>query len=147
MSRSEEPAASTQHAVEALLDAIQVTVAELGTGAGEDAAGWTAENLWSKRHWSATGSAAQATAFLESYYHAPDALVGPGWLLRAPDLSGEWADEPTPRSLLAGVVPPGITLDPDTEDELCQAWIDAAEAAYWSALVRSAERVLSCSMS
>lgn len=147
MRHGPETTADTQHAVESLLDAIQAQVAELGTLEGEDAAGWAAENLWSRRHWSATGATAQATAFLESYYTAPDALMGPGWLLRAPDLSGEWADERTPRSLLAEVVPSGITVDPDTEDELCQTWLDAAEAAYWSALVRGAERVLSCSMS
>ena len=53
--------------------------------------------------------------------------------LRTPNLSGEWADEPTPASLAYDL---GIDPDDDRLDHLCQMWEDAAHLAFWGEIER-----------
>lgn len=56
-----------------------------------------------------------------------------------PNLSGEWADSPTPRTLADD-----YNLDEDNDpdgwrlDEACTAWEDAASTAFWNELERVA---------
>jgi len=57
----------------------------------------------------------------------------------APNLSGEWADAPTPQSL-AEDYDLDTTNDPDSTrlDEACSVWEDAASEAFWKELERTA---------
>lgn len=56
---------------------------------------------------------------------------------RSPDLSGEWADAPTPATLADDY---GIdeARDPDGDllDEVCDVWQAAADAAFWTEIER-----------
>lgn len=59
---------------------------------------------------------------------------------QGPNLSGEWADDPTPTSLARD-----IELDPedsDAVDAACDVWQSAADEAYYNALEGCALRVL-----
>lgn len=60
-----------------------------------------------------------------------------------PNLSGEWADEPSPADVLA-LLPDALdgAVDDDVEDEVLTAWEDAATAAWSDALGRMASRIL-----
>ncbi len=61
---------------------------------------------------------------------------------RVPDLSGEYAGDPTPQSLAED-----LALDTDRDpdgtilDEACNAWVDAASDAFWSVLIRDCRRI------
>lgn len=57
----------------------------------------------------------------------------------APNLSGEWAGDPTPQSL-AEDYDLDETNDPEgwRLDEACRAWEDAASEAFWQELERAA---------
>lgn len=59
-----------------------------------------------------------------------DSIGEPGWL------SGEWADDPTPHSMLRLV---GWDEEEDTEasQEICQVYEEAASEAYWAEIERS----------
>ena len=60
----------------------------------------------------------------------PEILDG----FRTPNLSGEMADDPTPRSLAEDY---GIGEDrSDVLDEICSAWEDAASMAFWDEIER-----------
>ena len=48
--------------------------------------------------------------------------------LITPNLSGEWADDPTPQTLANDL---GIETDDDRLDGLCTLWEDAAHQAFW----------------
>jgi hypothetical protein len=111
---------------------------ELGMAAGRTAAEWAAQDIWGSRVWSPSKASSNARAFLQAFDDGEDLCQ-----LRAPDLSGEWADSPTPQTLLAQVLPPGVAIDADVEDEICRTWTDAAESAFWSALVASAAAAIS----
>lgn len=56
-----------------------------------------------------------------------------------PNLSGEWADSPTPQSLAEDY---GLTEDNDPDgwrlDAACTAWEDAASLAFWHEVERTA---------
>ena len=113
-------------------DAIQ-RACEMGTEAGIAAASWVFD-----------GSTTRETylAFLQGWEDGDPAILDQydrsGWL------SGEWAGDPTPQSLLAGVdFTPG---DDPTEwddywayaDDICQRYELAADNAYWTELQRVA---------
>lgn len=50
-----------------------------------------------------------------------------------PDLSGEWADSPTPRSLAEDI---GIEEDDERLDDACSAWEEAVSEAFWNEIQR-----------
>lgn len=54
---------------------------------------------------------------------------------RTPDLSGEWADSPTPRTLQSD-----YDVDDDRweriEAEVCDAWLNTADEAFWREVAR-----------
>jgi len=64
----------------------------------------------------------------------------------APNLSGEWADDPTPTSLAVEIMGQDWGPGPDeqitVEDEIADAWSDAAGEAYSDALQGVACRTL-----
>lgn len=62
----------------------------------------------------------------------------PGEILLAPNLSGEFADSPTPQSLLRDIV--GPDADPDLADELATAWEEGVEAEFEGAVTRELNR-------
>jgi len=59
-------------------------------------------------------------------------------MFRVPDLSGEFADTPTDRTLAADL---DLDLDDDddrlTLDDACDAYIEAASEAFWSDIERA----------
>ena len=59
--------------------------------------------------------------------------------LREPNLSGEWAGDPTPQSL-AEDYELGADRDPDgwRLDAACSEWEEAARSAFWAEVERSA---------
>ena len=63
--------------------------------------------------------------------------------LRTPNLSGEYADDPTPQTLAQLV---GLDEQNDPEgyrlDELCTVWEDAASMEFWSQIERTCKRML-----
>jgi hypothetical protein len=52
---------------------------------------------------------------------------------KLPDLSGEWADSPTPRSLAADI---GIEDEDERLDDACTAWEDAVSESFWNEVQR-----------
>ena len=54
--------------------------------------------------------------------------------LTTPNLSGEWADEPTPNSLASDLC---IQTDDDRLDDLCTLWEDAACQTFWDEIERT----------
>lgn len=58
---------------------------------------------------------------------------------RVPNLSGEWADDPTPQSLAEDY---GIEGRDDVLDEICSAWEDAASTAFYAEIERIARQHL-----
>lgn len=57
-----------------------------------------------------------------------------GGLPHVPDLSGEWADEPTPSQLATAVGGElGVSVDADLADALCSAWEAGVQVGYAAA--------------
>lgn len=54
-----------------------------------------------------------------------------------PNLSGEWADDPTPGSLADDI---GVRRDSRIMDEACTTWEDNAADVFWCAVMHAAER-------
>lgn len=93
---------------------------KLGREAGESAASWAYDGN--------TGDEWYARTLAGLDEGDPEVLDS----FNVPNLSGEWADSPTPTSLMAEL---GFDeSDPRAEwltDELCTAWEDAAGQAFW----------------
>ncbi len=65
-------------------------------------------------------------------------------LLPSSPLSGEWADDPSPTSLLVELFGEGWdAVDMDDEDEICRAYEDGFYSASVSAIEETARRMLS----
>lgn len=62
----------------------------------------------------------------------------------APNLSGEWADDPTPNSLFHELMggAPESSDDDDMRDALADAWVEGVESVWSDALEAHALRVL-----
>tara|TARA_R100001510_G_C7607792_1_gene172293 strand:- start:47 stop:454 length:408 start_codon:yes stop_codon:yes gene_type:complete len=106
--------------------------ATLGRAAGVDAAAqWTRSrpDLKSQNVPKSVGEeAAKMLAMCDECDPAVDY-----WWPRVPNLSGEYADDPTPARLYAWL---GVDADADTDDmELCQAYEDAASEAMNDAVI------------
>lgn len=108
---------------------LEAEAATLGKEAGENAAAWWQQNAIGGR---ATGDTLEtARRVLQGLEDGdPETLDA----LPFPNLSGEWADDPTPATLYAEL---GITAEDDTDDmALCDAWQDAASSAVQSEVER-----------
>lgn len=58
---------------------------------------------------------------------------------REPNLSGEYADDPTPTTLAHDL---GIPADDEALDDICTAWETAASEAFWHTVERDAWRIV-----
>jgi len=98
-----------------------------GREAGKNAASWCFD-----------GNTTDATyrAFLKGWEDGDPMILD---RFSPPNLSGEWADAPTPRSL-AEDYDLTETNDPDgfRLDEACSMWEEHADAAFWGELERVA---------
>lgn len=92
------------------------------------------------------GEAAATWVVFDSLYHAENTItmlqdgdprVYDEW--RTPNLSGEFADSPTPRTLAEEL---GFPADDEAIDDICTAWEEAASETFWRAVERSAYRVI-----
>ena len=54
--------------------------------------------------------------------------------LNTPNLSGKWADDPTPQTLADDL---GIEIDDERLDDLCELWEGAAHQAFWGEIERT----------
>jgi hypothetical protein len=116
--------------------------AELGRNVGLNAAEWYAQYAWGSRV--TKGEKQAAENFLRALEEG-DELPEP------PNLSGEWIGDETPASLMARIFGPTWETDEDEEngsvwelqDDICDAWVEAAQDAFFNALETSAKSVLS----
>ncbi len=112
---------------------------KLGTEAGENAAAW----------WEGSNPPGpkQAQRVLDAIADGDPEIMD---VLPRPDLSGEWADEPTPRSLFEDVTGADAHAEASwnwdayhaTVDELCSAWEDGAADAVQRAVERQCRAAL-----
>lgn len=56
---------------------------------------------------------------------------------RLPDLSGEFADSPTPQRLAEDI---GIEADDERLDDACQEWENESATAFWEELERACRK-------
>lgn len=104
---------------------------ELGAEAGKNAADWWEQDAIGGR---ATRSERECAELTLRGLDDGDPLVLDS--LPCPNLSGEWAGDPTPRSLAEelGFNPDGYNDGPEILSDLCDAWQDAASDAVVSAV-------------
>jgi hypothetical protein len=111
----------------------------LGTIAGNNAAAWVEQDTWGGRVTRGEKQAAQS--FLDAFEDCDySALPEP------PNLSGEWAGDETPASLmetLFGEDWQEVEEFRESQDIMCDAWEDAAHEAFFSSLCASAQSLLS----
>jgi hypothetical protein len=109
----------------------------MGKRQGESAAEWVAQDAFGGRH---TGDSEQAARdFLRMSEDGDPELFE---LYKAPDLSGEWSDDMTPRELIAEVYNGEKMLDESEGDEICEAYEEASASGFWQRLEESAAAVL-----
>lgn len=98
--------------------------AQLGREAGKNAASWWEQDAIGGRSSNAQECAELTLKMLDD----GDPAIYDS--LPSPNLSGEWADDPTPQSLMAEL--DCEDCEPEVESDLCDAWSDAAsEAVVW----------------
>jgi hypothetical protein len=121
------------------IDRAEQEAARLGTIAGRNAAAWVEQDTWGGRVTRGEKQAAQA--FLDAFEDCDySALPEP------PNLSGEWAGGETPASLMLALFGDGwneIEEYVEAQQDLCTAWEDAANEAFFSSLCASAQSLLS----
>ena len=119
---------------------------DLGTAAGENAASWWEMDAIGGR---ANGdTAATARRVLDGLADGDPEIID---ALPRPDLSGEWADAETPRSLFETVTGADAHAEASwnndayhaTLEELCTAWEDGAADAVQRAIERQCRAALS----
>lgn len=121
--------------------------ANLGRKHGKNAAAWVIQDTWGGRV--TRGESAAAQQFLTGYDDG-DPVVMDSFGAYVPNLANQWAGDLTPGALLEHAFPDWCDLaelEQDAggdlcEEDICTAYIQAAEDAYWAALVTSARQVL-----
>lgn len=112
--------------------------ASFGKQAGESAALWIIQDTWGGRV--TRGEQEAAAAFLAAFDDGDFAS-----LPVPPNLSGEFADDVNPASLMESCFGEDWQDDADlcdVQDDICSAWEIACEDAFWTTLYHSAESVL-----
>ncbi len=126
-------------AIEENIQQAEREAARLGRIAGENAAAWVEQETWGGRVTRGEKQAAQA--FLDAFEDCDySALPEP------PNLSGEWAGDETPSSLMLALFGDGwneIEEYVEAQQDLCTAWEDAANEAFFSFLCASAQAIVS----
>jgi hypothetical protein len=107
----------------------------LGKSHGENAAQWVAQDSWGGRVASSRQSEENARAFLKGIEEG-DPMIMDSYV--SPNLSGEWADSMTPRSLIEEVTEGEIMLTEEEADAVCQAYETEAANGFWQELETSA---------
>lgn len=95
---------------------------ELGREAGRNAGSWAADGNTSAEH------IRKVLTMIEDGDPEAD-----DFLPRKPNLSGEFADDPTPRSVALDII--GEDYEPDDRDALCDAWEDGVRETFMDACV------------
>lgn len=99
---------------------------ELGRTAGRNAATWAFGN---------NATTAEYDRFLRGYEDGDPAVMD---AFVPPNLSGEWADSATPRTLQTDLGLSDSVEDALLLDELCATWLMGAEEGYYGELIREA---------
>lgn len=110
--------------------------ANMGNLAGQNAAEWVIQDTWGGRV--TRGEREAAAAFLQAMEDGDETP-------QPPNLSGEWAGDETPRSLMASCFGEGwedVEEYVDAQDNICSAWEFAAQDAFFTTLCHSAESLL-----
>lgn len=118
------------------IKAAEERAAEMGKRAGENAAHWVIQDTWGGRV--TRGEREAATAFLRAFDDGDETP-------QPPNLSGEWAGDETPRSLMASCFGDGweeVEEYVEAQDDICAAWEFAAQDAFFTTLCQSAESIL-----
>jgi len=128
-----------QSSIEKDLERAEREAGKIGIEAGENAAAWVSMETWGGRVTSGEKEAAQSfiTAFDDGDYST---------LPEPPNLSGEWAGDETPASLmetLFGEDWQDVEEFRDSQDVMCTAWENGAHEGFYSSLVQSAQSILS----
>jgi hypothetical protein len=114
----------------------------LGTKAGQNAAQWAIHDLWGGR---ATKEERETAESVLKRLDEGDPRIYDSFAL--PDLSGEWAGDPTPHDLFMDCIGyeyfPDIDGHQETLDALCTTWEQAVSDAFFSTLEESARNFLS----
>jgi hypothetical protein len=126
-------------AIEENIQQAEREAARLGRIAGENAAAWVEQDTWGGRVTRGEKQAAQA--FLDAFEDCDHSA-----LPEPPNLSGEWAGDETPSSLMLAVLRDGweeIEEYVEAQQDICTAWEDAANEAFFSFLCASAQYIVS----
>jgi hypothetical protein len=114
----------------------------LGTKAGQNAAQWAIQDLWGGR---ATREERETAESVLKQLDEGNPRIYDSFTL--PDLSGEWAGDPTPHTLFEDCTGyeyfPDIDDHQETLDALCTTWEQAVSDAFFSTLEESARNFLS----
>jgi hypothetical protein len=118
-----------------LVDQAIAKAEKLGKEHGENAAQWVAQDSWGGRVASSRQSEENARAFLKGIEEG-DPMIMDSYT--PPNLSGEWADSMTPRSLIEEVTEGEIMVTEEEADAICQAYETEAANGFWQELETSA---------
>jgi hypothetical protein len=121
-----------------LVDQAIAKAEKLGKAHGINAAEWAIQDSWGGRVSSPQDYQA-AKAFLDGAEAGDPAIMDS---FNPPNLSGEWADSMTPRLLIEEVTEGEISLEPEEESAICQAYETEAANGYWQELETSAANLL-----
>lgn len=109
--------------------------AKLGREAGENAAAWWEQDAIGGR--ATSGERDRAELTLKGIEDGDPAVMDS---LPFPNLSGQWADDPTPQTLMAEL---DCEVEPEEEPEICEAWEVAASDAVLDSVERMCRELLS----
>jgi hypothetical protein len=126
-------------AIEENIQQAEREAARLGRIAGENAAAWVEQETWGGRVTRGEKQAAQS--FLDAFEDCDHSA-----LPEPPNLSGEWAGDETPQSLMLALFGDGwneVEEYIEAQQDLCTAWEDAANGAFFSFLCASAQAIVS----
>jgi hypothetical protein len=129
---------TTENHIDELIDQAIAEAEKLGKAHGINAAEWAIQDSWGGRVSSPQDYKA-AKAFLDGA-EAGDPAIMDGF--NPPNLSGEWADSMTPAKLIEEVTEGEISLEPEDESAICDAYEQAASDSYWQELETSAANLL-----
>jgi hypothetical protein len=112
---------------------------QLGKRHGQAVAEMIAQYAWGGRNSSAKDSEQAARDFLRMSEDGDPALWN---AYEAPNLSGQYAGDMTPRELIAEVYDGDEMLEPEDGDDICRAYEDGSRDGFWGRLEESAAAVL-----
>ena len=116
---------------------LKAEAAQLGREAGENAAAWWEQDAIGGRVTRPGQAEETARLTLRGLEDGDPAVCD---AIPYPNLSGEWAGDPTPASLYEEL---GVDAEDDTDDgELCQVWEGAASQAVVHAIERACRKLL-----